>query len=49
MAMRMTLSARKTRALSYILVADSMSLAAYESTLLTIEKSDTVKNDTKLP
>jgi len=33
----------------YILVADSIGLAAFYSTLLTVEKCDTMENDTKLP
>ena len=33
----------------YIFVADGMGLASFGSPLLSLKKSDTVKNDTKLP
>ena len=46
----MTLSSCKTRVPElYIFVADSVSLASFDSTLLTLKQSDTVKSDTKVP
>ena len=42
----MTHSGRNTRV--YIFVADSTSLAAFDLMLLTVKKSDTVKNDKEI-